>query len=452
MSDTIPKYIRQDRRSWVHPYTGEARDLVEEVEVGSVEFAPCGTYLVCDLTVEGANHYISECGLVNKNTWIGWDELTHWAFDTAYRYLRGRLRSAQQDIPVKRIRGTANPGGPGHGWVKGKFIAPHPAGYEVFRDPETKGTVVFIPSKLTDNRIGLRNDPDYANRLRGLGSKALVDAMLDGDWDVIEGAYFDCWSSKQHVIPPFKIPANWVRFRSGDWGSFSPFSIGWWAVVQDDYQLRDGRVLPRGALVRYREWYGTRDPSKPGKGLKLSGNKVGEGIATLEEEDGAVEGGVLDPSTFKEDGGPSIAEAINTELLKRKRQGFRRADNTRVSTRDSSDKRGPMSGWDQMRSRLIGTATVDESGMIDWASGKPMIYCFSTCVASIRTIPSLQHDPQKPEDLDTGSEDHAADDWRYGCSSRPWLRAVEPEPERPDGYGSANDEMENAGQGSIKTI
>src|SRR5215471_14749762 len=45
-------------------------------------------------------------------TWIGWDELTQWKTDKAYRYLRGRLRSAH-DVSTKRIRAAANPGGEG---------------------------------------------------------------------------------------------------------------------------------------------------------------------------------------------------------------------------------------------------------------------------------------------------------------------------------------------------
>lgn len=385
-------------------------------------------------------------------SWIGWDELTQWATDSPYRYLRARLRSAQQDIPVKRIRCTANPGGVGHGWVKGKFITPAPGGYRVMKDPDTGGSVVFIPSRLSDNKIGLINDPTYADRLRGLGSKALVNAMLEGDWDVIEGAYFDCWSHKQHVVRPFAIPPEWPRFRSMDWGSASPFSVGWWAVVQDDYKIADGRVLPRGAVVRYREWYGTRDPSAPGKGLKLSAGKVGEGIARLEAKDPKLVGAVLDPSTFKQDGGPPISEMINRELIKNKLMPFREADNTRVSTRDSKDKRGPMSGWDQMRSRMVGTAEQDDSGVVDWSTGKPMVYCFDTCVASIRTIPALQHDPMKAEDLDTSSEDHAADDWRYALSSRPWLRPTAEKVEPKDAYRSNHEELDDVGRDSVKML
>jgi hypothetical protein len=78
---------------------------------------------------------------------------------------------------------------------------------------------------------------------------------------------------------------------------------------------------------------------------------------------------------------------------------FRRADNQRIA------------GWDQLRDRLVG----------DIDTG-PMIYCFNTCKDSIRTIPALQHDEDNPEDVNTDSEDHAGDDWRYACMSRPYKR------------------------------
>ena len=47
-----------------------------------------------------------------------------------------------------------------------------------------------------------------------------------------------------------------------------------------------------------------------------------------------------------------------------------------------------MSGWNQMRSRMVGNA-----------DGHAMIVTFSTCVDSIRTIPFLQHDPDRHEDV-----------------------------------------------------
>ena len=62
--------------------------------------------------------------------------------------------------------------------------------------------------------------------------------------------------------------------------------------------------------------------------------------------------------------------------------------------------------------------------------GVPMLYVFSTCRDFIRTVPSLQHDQDRPEDLDTDGEDHVADEARYGCMSRPWVPAKAPEPPR----------------------
>ena len=59
-----------------------------------------------------------------------------------------------------------------------------------------------------------------------------------------------------------------------------------------------------------------------------------------------------------------------------------------------------------------------------------MIYFFSTCTDSIRTLPALQHDADKPEDVDTESEDHAPDEIRYACMSRPYVKEIDKKPER----------------------
>lgn len=348
--------------------------------------------------------------------------------------LMATLRSGQ-GVPCQ-MKGTCNPGGPGHQWVKARYKLTGVVKETIrqdfeFENPFTRRKVqktrIFIPSKVSDNKyLG----DDYVANLFQVGSKELVQAWLDGNWDVIQGAYFDCWSEK-NIIRPFEVPKEWLRFRSADWGSFSPFSFGWWAVVQDDYAMDDREnkniILPRGALVRYREWYGSENPSSNAKGLKMTAEQVADGIVEREKSDPKLTYGVLDPSTFKEDGGPSIAERMNTILIAGKCAAFREADNTRVPTIGTKDRRGAMGGWDQMRQRMIG------------ANGRPMLYTFSTCLASIRTIPVLQHDPDRAEDLDTNSEDHAADDWRYACSSRPWLKS-KPEPEEPkDAYRPMND-------------
>ncbi len=316
--------------------------------------------------------------------------------------LMATLRSGA-GVPVG-FRATGNPGGPGHQWVRARYIDPCPTGWRVFKDAVSGLDRVYIPSRVGDNQyLG----DGYVAQLRASGSKELVRAWLDGDWSVIEGAFFDCWSTEKHVIRPFQIPEGWLRFRSADWGSAKPFSIGWWAVVGDDHELSNGdlgrnaRVLPRGAIVRYREWYGS---SAPNVGLKLDAEQLAEGILERDGKDD-IAYGVLDPSAFAVDGGPSIAERMAAST-----QGkiwFRRADNRRVA------KMGALGGWDQMRRRLQGDG-----------DGRPMLYTFSTCVDFIRTVPALQHDLDRPEDINTDGEDHAGDEARYACMSRPWVEDI----------------------------
>lgn len=348
------------------------------------------------------------------------DELTHFT-ETMYRFLRNRVRMVGITVPpafagsFPRILAGANPGNIGHAWVKATFV--DAGSYTVRRtEPEEGGMLrQFIPALLEDNPSMSVDDPGYEARLQGLGSKELVKAMRFGDWDVVEGAFFDCWDARRHIIRPFAIPAHWLRFMAGDWGSARPFSFGWWAVASDDTTVegKDGAkiVLPRGCLVRYREWYGAK---KPNEGLKMHADAVARGILEREKADPVKPSyRVIDPATFSEDGGESIAQAMAREKV-----SCRPADNARVSAR------GAMGGWDQMRGRLVG----DEEG-------RAMIVAFSTCHDSIRTIPVLQHDKDRLEDLDTDGEDHAADEWRYACMSRPWIRKAPTVTKvRNDGY------------------
>jgi hypothetical protein len=332
------------------------------------------------------------------------EEIGNFPSDKPILKLMACLRSGA-GVPVG-FRATGNPGGPGHQWVKSRYIDPAPTGWRIIKDSLSGLERVFIPSKVQDNQF---LGEDYVNQLKASGSKELVRAWLEGDWSVIEGAFFDNWSMERHVIAPFKIPDDWLRFRSADWGFARPFSVGWWAVVADDFALGEGaeqalagggttRILPRGALVRYREWYGCQQ-GQPNTGLRLTAEEVAQGILARETE--PIKFSVLDPAAFAEGGGPSIAERMNTIL---RQKGFHRADNKRVT------ERGAMGGWDQMRARMVGDA-----------DGRPMLYVFKTCTDFIRTVPSLQHDPDKPEDLDTEGEDHIADEARYGCMSRPWI-------------------------------
>ena len=284
------------------------------------------------------------------------------------------------------FRATGNPGGPGHIWVQARYIDPAPTGWDIiterFENPWNGEVVerqrVYIPSRVTDNTyLGT----DYVANLQMSGSEQLVRAWLQGDWDIVDGAFFDCWEASKHVIRPFSIPETWLRFRSADWGFAKPFSVGWWAVVDDPHETPDGHTLPRGAIVRYREWYGC-EKGKPDTGIRLTAEQVADGIKERERGE-KITYGVIDPAAFQHTSGPSIAEKMLVRGV-----AFRKADNTRVSSR------GAISGWDAVRARLIGE------------DDRPMLYVFSTCTDLIRTLPVMQHDPDRPEDIDTDMEDH----------------------------------------------
>lgn len=317
------------------------------------------------------------------------------------RFLRSRLRIPDTlKIPDKylgvfpRAIYTSNPGGVGHDYLKTGFIDPHPP-LTLFDAPENDGGMkrVFIPAKLADNPS--LNGLEYSRQLKGLGSPELVDAMLNGDWSIIAGAFFKEFSENRHVLPVFALPKHWTRFRAFDWGYARPFSCGWYTVSDGacitcygtGCRNKNCVTYPRGAIIKYREWYGR---SEPNVGLRLQDPEIARGIVERTgDEDIAYT--VADPSMFKSDGGPCPAETFRRHGV-----SMRAADNTRVA------------GWQQIRTRLNGE------------EGRPMLYFFETCRDTIRTLPALQHDEHRLEDIDTDMEDHAADQLRYGCMSRPW--------------------------------
>ena len=308
------------------------------------------------------------------------DELTTFS-ENMYRQLRARVRMVGIDVPDQykgqfpRILCGSNPGNVGHLFVKDTFVD----GVEPLKvsqaTPEEGGMKrQYIPARVNDNPALLLEDPNYVDKLKGIGSDALVRAMLEGDWNIVEGAFFDCWSDDKHVVKPFRIPDHWMRFMSGDWGSRKPFAFHWFAVCSDDTQLKTGQIIPRGALVVYKEWYGS--PAHKDVGLKLTAEEVGKGLKERVVE--PLSYSVLDPAAFNQDGGPSIAERMYSAGSPM----FVRADNKRVA------RKGAMGGWDVLRARLVGEE-------------HPMIFFFSNCVDIIRTLPAMQHDQNNPEDLNT---------------------------------------------------
>ncbi len=337
------------------------------------------------------------------------DELTTFGRDQ-YTFLRSRVRLGGLPIPADfaglfpRIIAGSNPGGVGHNWVKAMFVdAGRPMG--VHRAAPEDGGMLrqFIPARLEDNPTLRQNDPEYEQRLQGLGDPALVKAMREGDWNIVAGGMFDDVWHARLALRPFAVPSSWRVDRSLDWGSSRPFSVGWWAESDGTpATLADGtrRTFPRGTLIRIGEWYGW-DGKNPNVGLKLSDVELGRGIRDREREVAwgpRVKPGPADSMIFDvSPGHPSIAAEIAKSGI----------------TFTSADKRpgSRKTGWQAMRGRLRAAKTGDREA--------PGLYVFDTCAQFVRTIPVLPRDKTDRDDVDTNAEDHIADETRYRILAPP---------------------------------
>ena len=337
-------------------------------------------------------------------TWVCFEELTQWATSGPADKLFATLRSAH-GVPTM-FRATGNPGGAGHNWVKHRYISPWRRGFKVLRDAETGHRRMFIPSKLEDNQILMQNDPLYEAKLKRVGTAALVKAWRHGDWDIVAGGFFDdIWNADKIMIDPFDLPASWTRRRSFDWGSSKPGSLGLWAISDGQQPTaRPGQELPyfpRGSFIRFGEWYIAKKDSEgftvPNVGLRMQNDAMGEEIARLTRNTNW-NGDVADPAIFTAGGGESVFDQLQKGA---KRQShilnFGPADNSRIA------------GWQKMRTMIQAAATdsLEVEGL--WA--------FETCLDFARTIPVLQSDKLKPDDVDSDGEDHIGDETRYALMS-----------------------------------
>lgn len=339
---------------------------------------------------------------------VGFDELTHFSWDE-YVYLFSRTRSSGPGLRGY-IRSTANPGGPGHGWVKARFITAMKPGTPIreiteIKDPtgkpiQTESDRIFIPSSLFDNADLMRNNPHYLASLAML-PEAERNALLYGDWNSFSGQVFEEWKNDpegydtqqwSHVINPFNIPDGWEIIRGYDHGYAKPFSVGWYAV---DYT---------GCIYRIRELYGMKKDCY-NVGIKIEPAAVARQIRAIEETDPNLKGrritGIADPSIFAKDRGPSIADTMAKLGVY-----WAPGDNHRIA------------GKMQYHYRMA----FDEHG-------RSMFYVFKNCKEFIRTVPNLVYDEKDVEDVDTKQEDHIYDECRYVLMSR--IIAIRKHREKP---------------------
>lgn len=303
-------------------------------------------------------------------SWIGFDEITHLPTEFGWNYLASRLRTTDPEITTY-MRCTANPGGVGATWVKKRYIDPHPPN-ETFIGADNLSRK-FIPARLNDNPY-LAEDGRYEEMLKALPPTQRKQ-LLEGNWDVNEGAAFTEFDIDAHVITPFELPISWERIKGIDYGYASESACVWGAVDPSD-----------GTLIIYRELYQKN----------LTGQDLGERITQMELSDPYSVQGVLDTAAWARTGttGPTVGET-----LVRAGHKLRRAD----------------------KNRIQGKIQIHEYLKIQ-QSGRPRLQIFNTCPNLIRELQSIPLDKSNPEDVDTHAPDHAYDALRYLIMSRPRIQ------------------------------
>ena len=274
-----------------------------------------------------------------------------------------------------RIYSTTNPGGLGHAWYRSRFVVPMMERREV----DTR----FIPARVTDNSF---NNPEYRKLLENL-SGWQKRAWLEGDWDLAAGQYFTSFRRDVHVISDFDDTRAREWFAGLDYGYTHP------TVALLGCKDGDGNIFIVDEHAE-RMWL----PQRHAEAIKAMLGRHYCGFRELQLGD--LQRFVAGADVFsRQSDGTTIAQQYEREGIR-----LRCANMDRVN------------GW----------ATVLQ-GLGDIAAGiQPKLFIHQRCARLIETLPALQHDPGRPEDVlkvDVDDEgiggDDAADVLRYMLATKP---------------------------------
>jgi hypothetical protein len=316
------------------------------------------------------------------------------------------------DIPLVTFS-TTNPHGPGHNWVKRRWIDKAPPGV-----PMRFSTKVFNPRTqqkevVTRTRVHIFGsykenkflDAKYVAFLNGIKDPNKRRAWLGGDWSITSGgALDDIWKPQNHILPRFIVPKNWRLTRSFDWGSSHPFSVGFWAVANgEEVRLPNGKVFcpAKGSLIRFAEVYGVehakdelgvmRPAYGTNKGVRASAREVARRINEAVEElteDGWIESAVTEGPADGQIFNVNEKESLTIAALMEK-------EGVKWYAADKS------AGTRKMGLEIIRGALENSN-----QGEGPGIYVMGNCEAFIETVPGLPRDEDDPDDIDTTAEDH----------------------------------------------
>jgi hypothetical protein len=304
--------------------------------------------------------------------WIGVDELTKHLRESI-QVLLSCLRSPKGFKPT--FRATCNPGGIGHMYVKEDYIEATGYGDHPTTCPITGNKRVFIPAKVWDNDVLMKNDPNYVKRLQNLPEDQRK-AFLDGDWDLFSGQYFDEFKRDIHVCDPFPIPDHWHRYFVCDYGL--DMFAGLW-IARDE----------QGRAYVYKEVY-------------ESGLIISEASKRFLEVNGGdrlkIRYAPPDLQNRQKDTGKSAFDIFYQNGV-----NFVVSDNNRIS------------GWSAVKEWLKVYETRHEQTGETYKTSNLKI--FKNCTNLIRCLPAVQHDEKDPNDVAKEPHEltHITDALRYWC-------------------------------------
>src|SRR5881394_290516 len=247
-----------------------------------------------------------------------------------------------------RIYSTTNPGGIGHAWYRTKFVLPF------LKSAETETR--FVPARVTDNRF---NNPEYTKVLEGLTGWQ-KRAWLDGDWDIAAGQFFTTLRREVHVISSFDDS------RAVEWFAAMDYGFTHYTVVLLGCRDGDGNLFIIDEHAE-RLWLPQRHAPAI---LAMLGRHQ---ISNRRLEIGHLKRFVAGADVFSKqsDGSTVASQYAGLDIT------LKVANTERVS------------GWAEVLHRLG-----DPSNGV-----APRLFIHERCARLIECLPSLQHDPNRPEDV-----------------------------------------------------
>lgn len=253
-----------------------ATDLTDWIDRATIMFYGAGGRLVGDTFRFPSGARIKTGHLKDKDAYQKYqgheyqkmliEELTHIPREKDYETLIASCRSTVDGI-ASQVFATTNPDGAGHEWVKDRWSIPDlpDEPIESYKDldiTQPDGTVtherrklIFIPSKVYDNKILLQKDPKYLGFLNSIQDPDLKRAWLEGSWEGFgtEGAYYKTQFEMLDKSDPYRVVTGLYDeqlpvYTWCDLGVRDSFSIVYAQLAHNQWRIIDYDEFEDGSL------------------------------------------------------------------------------------------------------------------------------------------------------------------------------------------------------------